>query len=109
MFAPLQNGLIGEVQGAAARAAFVEGFVKTDQAIGLGKRERTKQRAFDDGEDGGIRADPEGERSNRDDAEGRRFPEKSERVADVVHNIFEFRISIFDLAKIIRRGGLRWD
>jgi hypothetical protein len=85
MLAPLLHGFIGKVQGAAARAAFIECFVKTDQTIGLGKGERAEQRALNNGEDGRVRTDAEGERRDRDDAEGRRFPEKAERVADVVH------------------------
>jgi hypothetical protein len=68
-----------EVGAAGGRALFQE-----DHAGRLGVGERPQQHVFDDAEDGGVDADSEGERRDRDEKEASRAAERAEGVAQVL-------------------------
>ena len=48
-------------------------FPDHDELLRVGVRQRAKQDGVDDGEDGGVGADAEGEREDGDGGEGRDF------------------------------------
>src|SRR5580698_5968315 len=58
-------------------------------AIGLGIRKRAQYRSVDHGEDGGVRADAESERENRDEAEARRAAQRAQAEACVGDEMLE--------------------
>lgn len=57
---------------------------KLQQALGVREREGTQKDTIDDGEDGGVGSDAEGEGQNSDYGEARGFGEYAEAVAEVV-------------------------
>src|SRR6266853_6240868 len=50
----------------------------------VAEAERTKQNSVDDGEDGGVRADAEGERQNGDQSETGTLGQEAERVTKIL-------------------------
>ena len=56
-----------------------------EDAIGVRIRQWRHQDGVDDGENGGVRADAEGEREDRDESEARRLPELAKCVTEVDH------------------------
>jgi hypothetical protein len=56
------------------------------QAVRVGVGQRVEQHRFHDAEDGGIRADAQRQRRQRDGGEARRSPEEPQRVTDVLEH-----------------------
>ena len=60
---------------------------KGDQSLRLRKWERLEQNRVNDAEDGGVRANADREREDRDDSETRFFEELAESETNVLHDI----------------------
>lgn len=64
--------------GADGIAVVVGRFFRDDDALGIFERERAEEDAMEEGEDGGVRADPEGEGEDDDGGVAGRFEEGAE-------------------------------
>ena len=66
------------------RSVVISAAPKLDQLFGIFHGQEAQQHLIDQGEDGSIRANPQGQGQDGDDGEGRRLGERAEGEADVV-------------------------
>ena len=86
----------GPLIGGAAACPHV--LPHSDQPIGVTVGQRPQQQGVDHGEDRGVGANPERQRQDGDDGEGRRFPQHPDGVADVLKHLTQHGI----LGRIVR-------
>ena len=78
------HGAAGDTGDAAAAELLAEG----DEVLRVGDGKRLQHEVVDEGEDGGVGADAEGQREDGDGGEAGTFGHHAETVADVVPDAF---------------------
>src|SRR5262249_60637284 len=78
---------VAQIQRCRPRAIFIQGFVDSNESFRIGKRQRTQQRAFDDGEDRSVCTNPERERQDSDESEPRRLTKRPKTELEAVHAV----------------------
>ena len=73
----------------ARERTLIAGVHQMDKRLGVGIREGLEQNCIDDGEDGRIRADPDGNHKNGDHRECWGFQQRAHGEANVVPDVFE--------------------